>query len=441
MATSSRGIVGPLERAAEPLAAPRVPKGRRVTDGMRRLVTAPPARAWDLVLHEPEPAEAPPAALVISWRDPDGHRGRGTLGGLPAAARQAPLRVWTPAVETLLTRVAWPGRSRAKLVQALPFLLEEQLLMEPEQLNFTHQPTAAGIMVAVTSAERLGAWRAAFAQAGLAASFCPLTLGLPFVQGQWTCRFADGQWAVRTGPYGGFGAMGRASAPPAPFLQALAEAATAGEAPAQIRLCDGDEALRALLEARLGVRVILDDNPVGAVGTLPFRLGETKGAMAASALTALRSLRPALIVAALGLCFSFAAMMAQWAHLGAAHGRLRQAQAQIFAQNFPDVPVLNPARQMQSETQALLARTGGADGFLALLGRAAPALKPLGTAGLLGLRYAPGVLRVQVQVADFGALTALEHALAARGLVVAAHHVMSRRNAVRAQLAVRRQSA
>ncbi|MDA8390469.1 MAG: type II secretion system protein GspL [Gammaproteobacteria bacterium] len=438
MATSSRvhhDILGPLRRATEPLARRWARRRERVSADIRRLVPAAPVGVWNLILID---AEAAP--LTVAWQGPSGEAGRGVLADLPSAARHATLRVWTPAVETLLTRVTWPGRSRAKLAQALPFLLEEQLLMEPEHLNFTHQQTPGGIMVAVTARERLDAWRAAFSASGLAASFCPLTLGLPFTEGQWSCCFENGQWAVRTGPYSGFGAMGRPLAPPAPLTQALAEAAASGNGPAALRLCGGNETLRALLEDRLGLPVVTEARPIGAVDGTPLRLGETKGAMTVSGLTAVRSLRPTLWVAALSLAMGLAGMTYQWIRLGSEHARLEQAQARLFTRSFPRVPVLDPAGQMASETRALAARAGGAGGFLGLLGRAAPALKGLGAQGLTGLRYGGGALDVQVEVAQFAALTALKEALAARGLVVDVHHVMSRQKGVRAELSLRRAS-
>ncbi len=438
MAAPSRvhhDILGPLRRAIEPLAGRLARTGARVSADIRRLLVAPPVGVWDLVLIDGEGAP-----LAVAWRGPSGEAGRGALADLPPAARRATLRVWTPAVETLLTRVTWPGRSRAKLAQALPFLLEEQLLMEPEQLDFTHQMTAAGIMVAVTAQERLEAWRAAFSAAELVAVFCPLMLGLPFTEGQWTCRFEGGQWAVRTGPYSGFGAMGRSTEPPAPLTQALAEAAALGKTPSALRLCGGDETVRARLEDRLGMPVVSDPRPVGASDVMPFRLGETQGAMAASGLTAMRSLRPALWVAAASLLLGLSGMTYQWVRLGSAQARLEKAQARLFTRSFPGVPVLNPARQMAAEIRAQSARAGGADSFLGLLGRAAPALQTLGVQGLTGLHYGAGTLDAQVEVAQFTALAALKKALVARGLVVDVRHVMSRHQGVRAQLSLRRAS-
>ena len=433
MATSPRAhqdILAPLRRATMPAVARWRRKGKEKPCDVREGTAA---ATWDLVLTSGEP-------LVVAWRGPAGEAGRGTLEALPAAARRAPLRVWTPAVDTLLTRVNWPGRRRAKLVQALPFLLEEQLLMEPEALDFTHRQTAEGIVVAVTAKAQLDAWRTAFADAGLGASFCPLSLGLPLAEGAWTCRYADGQWAVRTGVYGGFGAMGRATVPPAPLVQALREASAAGTSPAVLHLCDGDEALGAMLAASLDIPVVQDARPAGTGVVPPFRLGETQGAMTAAGRAAIRALRPAIVAAGLSVLLGVVAMTAQWVRLGAMHARLQAAETQLFAQSFPDVPVLDPASQMASRARALAARAGGAGSFLGLLGQAAPALKTLPPGALGGLHYRTGLLDVEVALGNFSALTALKTALAARGLTVTVHHVMSRHRGVRAQLSVRRAS-
>ncbi|MDA8421318.1 MAG: type II secretion system protein GspL, partial [Pseudomonadota bacterium] len=49
------------------------------------------------------------------------------LGELPMALRGGRVWVWTPAADTMLAQVTLPTSSRARIAQALPYALEDQL--------------------------------------------------------------------------------------------------------------------------------------------------------------------------------------------------------------------------------------------------------------------------------------------------------------------------
>ena len=401
-----------------------------------RWLRAPGAPPWDIFLMPAFPEDP-----TVEWRGPDGETGRGPLGEIPQAARRATIRVWTPAVETWLTVAHWPRRGRGRLAQALPYLLEEQLLADPESLVFSHRETGAGIFVAVTAKERLAAWRAAIDEARLSATFCPVTLALPHRAGHWSCHFSDGQWAVRTGPFSGFGAACPLTRVPAALCQALDEAVSAGAAPEAIVLFGGDEALRALIATELDIPVIADPRPIAAGEAPPFRLGETGGAVGASGLAALRALRPALIALLLVFVLGFARTLFDGVELAHDETRIRAQMTSLFSASFPAIPVLDPARQMRQQVARLAARTGGGvQGFLAVLTLASPALASLGPYHLTRLAYRQGQVRCAVRLADFDALTALKSHLVRAGLTVRVTHVMSRKGGVEAQVVITRRS-
>ncbi len=397
---------------------------------------APGAQPWNVFLPPDFPEDQ-----IVEWRSPEGEAGRGALSELPEAARRAPIRVWTPAIETLLTVAQWPGRGRGRLAQALPYLLEEQLLADPETLAFSHRETDAGIFVAVTAKERLSMWRAAMDKERLGVTFCPVTLALPWRPGTWSCRYADGQWAVRTGPYSGFGAAGLLTQVPAAFRQALAEAAKGEAVPGSITLFGGDETLRALVARELDIPVIADARPIGDGEAPGFRLGETGGAVSASGLAALRALRPALIAIALVLALGFARTLFDWVRLSHEEARVNAEMTSVFTANFPNAPVLDPARQMRQGVAKLAARAGGASqGFLAVLTDASPALASLANGALTRLEYRHGEVRCAVRLANFDALTALKHHLMRAGLAVQVTHVMSHQGGVQALVTMTRRS-
>ena len=406
----------------------------QLRERLREWLRVPGALPWHVFL----PPDFPEVGTV-DWRSPDGDIGHGLLRELPAAAHNAPVRVWTPAIETLLTVAQWPGRGRGRLAQALPYLLEEQLLMEPELLAFSHKDTETGIFVAVTAKDRLAAWRGALDQERLNASLCPVTLAIPWRTHTWSCRFADGQWAVRTGPYSGFGAAGHLRHPPVAFLQALEEALKQDSKPEAITLLGGDEALCQMLEAHLQLPVIADQRLLGE-GEMPvFRLGETGGTVGAIGLTALRALRPALMVLGFWFVLGFAHTLFEWVRLSHQESQVQAEMVSLFTKSFPNAPVLDPATQMRQGVEKLAARVGGGgDSFLSIMTIASPALSSLAQGSVTRVHYRHGRLRCAIRVADFDALTALKESLKQEGLAVTVTHVISHHGGVQAEVTMMR---
>src|SRR5256885_12152286 len=130
---------------------------------------------------------------------------QGAQRGLEGLAPAEEVIVWTPAAETLLLRARLPTRSAAKIVQALPFALEEQLIDPPERLHFAFAHEADGALaVAVTRRERMESWLAALAAAGLAPTrLAPVTLSLPLADPACTLSFVDGEIVLRSGARAG----------------------------------------------------------------------------------------------------------------------------------------------------------------------------------------------------------------------------------------------
>src|SRR2546427_10276940 len=124
----------------------------------------------------------------------------GVQRGLEGLAPAEEITVWTPAAETLFLRARLPTRSAAKIVQALPFALEEQLIDPPERLHFAFAHEADGALaVAVTRRERMESWLAALAAAGLAPTqLAPVTLSVPLAERAWTLAFVDGEIVLRS---------------------------------------------------------------------------------------------------------------------------------------------------------------------------------------------------------------------------------------------------
>src|SRR5204863_460523 len=189
---------------------------------------------------------------------------QGAQRGLEGLAPAEEIIVWTPAAETLFLRARLPTRSAAKIVQALPFALEEQLIDPPERLHFAFAHEADGALaVAVTRRERMESWLAALTAAGLAPTqLAPVTLSVPLAERAWTLAFVDGEIVLRSGARAGLGgpAEGR---PPAWLHAALAEARTEASAPERILLVDAPADLdSAAWRDALGLPLLARAGPV-----------------------------------------------------------------------------------------------------------------------------------------------------------------------------------
>ncbi len=158
-------------------------------------------------------AEAPTPYAVVSS---DG------LGGAPATVyvREAPLRevvaqaagrkliVFVPGAEVRLTQVKVPARQPAKVLQAAPFVLEDQFAEDVETLHFALGPRQpdGSFPVAVASHAHMREWLEPFAERNaLPDALIPETLALPWENdGPWTVLPEPDHLTARTGAFSGF---------------------------------------------------------------------------------------------------------------------------------------------------------------------------------------------------------------------------------------------
>lgn len=114
-----------------------------------------------------------------------------------------------PAADVRLTSVTVPARQLAKVLQAAPYALEDQLAEDVETLHFALGPRQAdgSHPVAVVARERMEAWLAPLRERGLKAdALVPETLCLPATElERWSALAEPNQITVRTAAYAGFG--------------------------------------------------------------------------------------------------------------------------------------------------------------------------------------------------------------------------------------------
>ena len=371
------------------------------------------------------PRDWPRADSELRWRRTDARGAvlQGAQRGLEGLASADEVIVWTPAAETLLLRARLPTRSAAKIAQALPFALEDQLIDSPEKLHFAFVQEADGALaVAVTRRERMEGWLAALAAAGLSPTrLAPVTLSLPLADRAWTLAFSDGEMVLRCGLHAGFGGP-RESQPPGWLHTALAEARAESSAPERILLLDppGDLDAAAWRDA-LGLP--LDAlSPSGApVPAAPLDLLQQRYTQRGRGTAALqRAYLPAAALFAAGLAFTLLLDAVEW---GRTAYRVRAAEEEMRAllvKSFPDTRVIvDPAEQMRRGLEDLGAKSGAASpgDMLYLLARASPAFEREARLRVQAIEYSDKTLSVRLAATQSDA-DSLARALRERSLEV-----------------------
>jgi general secretion pathway protein L len=367
----------------------------------------------------------PTTASLLRWHVPNGGtEGDGYANGLeqlPEHLRQLPVHLWTPAAETLLTHATLPTRSRSRILQALPYALEEQLLDEPEQLHFAyvHEPDGS-LAVAVTKRERIAEWLSTLGAAGIkVASMCPAHLALPLQSNAWSMAFVDDELWVRTGAFSGFTMLATAEPPPL-LVAAMREAEAENRAPQNLIVFRPPGMLDIdAWSSALRAPVVVDTHDFWEMTSVPaLNLLQADFSAGGQFAQLTKPLRPAAILVAIWLLGAFIVDLVDWIRLRNIHNRYQAEMHQIYRTAF-GTQAIRPYEQMQKSIDALQARGGGPADMLPLLSRLAPALKSQpSTVKLNGMKYGERNLTIDLVLPDYQALDAVKSSLQAAKLDV-----------------------
>ncbi len=370
------------------------------------------------------PREWPREDAELRWRrvSPDGSVQQGSQRTLEGLAPAGEVIVWTPAAESLLLRAQLPTRSAAKILQALPYALEDQLIESPEQLHFafTHEPDGA-LAVAVTSRVRMDRWLAALSAAGLAPTqLAPVTLSLPLADRAWTLAFTGGEIVLRSGIHAGFGGPVEPR-PPVWLHAALAEARGEGRAPERLLLLDApaDLDLSAWGEA-LGLPLRAAQRNDAVVPAVSLNVLQHRYAPRGGMSALWRAYVPAAALLALWFASTLVFDALEWARLSRAAGAGEEEMRALLMKSFPETrTILDPAEQMRRGLETLSAGSGMATpaDMLALLARTVPAIERESRVRLQSIEYAERSLTVRLAAADADA-ESLARTLRAQSLEV-----------------------
>jgi len=395
-----------------------------------RASVAAPKRAsegarLDIVLPRGFPQSS--GKLLCRWRRPDGVIEAGELdqlADLPADSRSAPLYVWTPAADTVLTEARLPTTSRAKIAQALPYALEDQLLGDPERLSFAWRRTDGDLLaVAVTDRDRIRAWTDALTQARLAPrAFCPTMLAVPWAADCWSAAFVGDELLVRRGAVSGFVCPASIESPPALLTAALQEALRRKQTPECLVLFDAPADVHAdVWQAALGVPIRIEKAGMWAVQASPQPPINLLPRQLVANPISLDSLRPYFVAGVALILWMIGSIVfdaTEWWRLKRQESRATDEMTRLLRDAFPETrAVLDPAAQMQRNLEALQARQGAGNlDFLPLLAQTTKVLRASPQVRLRGLLYADRSLTLELTWSTPASPEGLRAALESAGL-------------------------
>ncbi len=400
--------------------------------------------------NELEPGSAHGRWVLCNNGKPLGTLIKGPLSSAAKAARDARVIVIVPGEDVVVAEVSLPGQNKQRLLAALPFALEDQLIDDVSDLHFVLGPRYGNnqYVVAVVNRECMQRWSDICDELGLRVDvMLPDTLALSTSIGTWTILLEDTRSVVRTGVHAGF-AVDHSN-----LNQLLSTTISDAEGvtPERINIIDcrdinintNDFSLDSGIE--LHVNNFENDSliwlaehfdyeaPVNLLFGEFSRKERVKGH--------LRKWYPAAMLLAAVLFLNVTTKIVNYVSLSNESQKLTTKMEQLYKRTFPQAKrIVNAPAQMQQKLNALQSRTGNSQSSLSvMLTQVAPILRS--TPGLLikSLRYQNGRIDIESDLRNFAALNQLEKTLSERaGMKVEIKSASQNKDKVVSRLEIRR---
>jgi general secretion pathway protein L len=353
--------------------------------------------------------------------------------------------VLVPGAEVLLTSVVLPRGNRKRMLEAVPYALEESLAIEVEDQHFALGVAGkeAAQAVAVITRQRLAYWLDLLKNAGIEPAFMtPEVLAIPFQPARRSILLDGGLALVRSGAQAGFALEVESL----PLL--LTDDAAEQERTPDLLLYHGNmgpepatlpEEVRALVaeEKSIAEPLLLLAEGFDEKTAINLLQGNYSPVAQWERQWCRWRLPAALVLVVLLL--QFGVQIREYYRLRA-HSSLLSAQIeQVYRQTFPEAKrVVNPRAQMEHHLQSLKSSgDAGGNGFLALMDRTGPSLMAAGNFTLKGMRYRENELDLDFEIKDLRELDNLKDGLAGQGLTVDIRTATARGDRVQARLQIK----
>lgn len=132
---------------------------------------------------------------------------RGDLSQMPDAFKKNDVTVIVPAMDVLLTEAVLPKLNRQRLLQALPFALEEQLIADVDALHFAIADTRVTdtVFTAITSKQKMDEWLGLLNEQQITPmQMFSAVFAVPYQEKKWQICIEKENCIIRQDQYRGF---------------------------------------------------------------------------------------------------------------------------------------------------------------------------------------------------------------------------------------------
>ena len=348
-----------------------------------------------------------------------------------------------PGEEVRLLRLAITAQERRHLAKSLPFMLEEELAADIEDLHFAScELDRLEYAVAVCSREHMHDYAALLAHYPGVAQWIPEPLLLPWQAGEWSLVLEGNGAIVRTGQAEGFSV--ERNMVPAMLQAALAE----GDAPQAVVIYGQEQAADlALLPQELAQRaqwrsgdlyaaMLIAERPEPA---LNLRQGEFARKLPLKRWW--RQWRVAAVLFAVAVGLHLLATGLDYRQLKEQNIALRTAVQESYRLAYPRGAIVDPEKQLQRQLDAM-SGSGEGSGFVALMQQVGSVVSASKGTDIVSINYSDKAneMRLNIVAADYGAVEQVREGINGAGLEAVMENSSAQGDKVRARLRVRGRS-
>jgi len=389
----------------------------------------------------------------LSWLtiDDDGLPKEPTHGSPEEAAEAIGSRqiiLLAPAADILLIQPLLPTQNRQRLLQAIPFALENQIASDIDQQHFTigRQNDDSSVPVAIISKAKIESWLNTLEAAGIQPhAIYPESLCLPYTEGEWTLLVDEKRALLR---YGKFSALTLDFENTQQTIVRLLEQEDESQ-PNRINLISSSKQIEdqfnqaPLTELTEPPTLTLVEN-----SPLPLMANNCKSAENLNLLHGpyqqnkqgqiiWRSWYPTLAVALILVMITLISDLYELNSLEKQHQALNQQIEQIFKKSLPkSKKMVNPKAQMSQKLKALQSNGGNGSSFLKLVSLTGKAIKKQPLSTIEGLNFRQGELNVQLTIKDLQMLEQLKKKLEKSQLTINIRSANAQKGSVKAHLQI-----
>ena len=339
-----------------------------------------------------------------------------------AAAAGGRVIALAPGHDVVLTAASLPTRNRNRMLAAVPYALEEQLISDIDTLHFALGSTdkLGPVPVAVVERRHMQHWLDRLQAVDLRPdALLPEQLALPWQPGSWTILVEAQQVLVRSGALQGFAIDPDLAA--VLLRSALQDAGDNRPQRLEVYACVAVDPELAGIAADFGLELVAHAcaDPLALFAsnyTAEHSINLLQGAYSRNEQLG-RLWRPWRLSAALlagWLLLGVGTRIIDYQRLDHEQQTLQTKIEQVYRQTFPtDKNIVNPRVQMERH----LAELGGGSGtgFLELLSQTGPTLKATPGLEVKSLRSQNGELELELHMQDLQGLDQLKQRLSAAG--------------------------